>query len=106
MFPSEMIILMAIEASRDSGKKLLARPVGVTQEYIDSLYHSLVSRGFLKKKGLGGYELTSEGRETLFEFLLENKTIIVKEAIKALQQIGIGSSQDMDELIKEVSKSN
>ncbi|GAG10590.1 unnamed protein product, partial [marine sediment metagenome] len=100
MFPSEMVILMAIEVSRDSGKKLLAHPVGVTGEYISNLYDSLVSRGHLKKNSLRGYQLTSKGREALFEFLLENKTR-VKDTIKMLQQLGIESSQEIDELVKE-----
>ncbi len=100
MFPSEMVILMAIEVSRDSGKKLLTSPVGVTDEYIESLYDSLIRRGFLKKNGLRGYKLTSRGREALFEFLLENKSR-VKDTIETLQQIGIEASLEIDELVKE-----
>ena len=102
MLPSEMVILMAIEASNDSGKKLLASTVGPTQEYICSLYHSLARRGFLKKKGLRGHELTTEGREILFEFLLENKTRVITDTIKTLQQLGIEASKEIDALAKEV----
>jgi len=101
MFPSEMIILMAIEVSRDSGKKLLTHPMGVTGEYISSLYDSLIRRGYLKKPSFKGYQLTLKGREALFEFLLENKTR-VKDTIETLQQLGIESSQEIDELVKEV----
>ena len=100
MFPREMVVLMAIEASRDFSKKLLTRPTGVTQEYIDNLYDSLVSRGYLQGNRSRGYQLTLQGREALFEFLLENRTK-VKDAIKALQQLGIESSQEIDELVKE-----
>ncbi len=101
MFPSEMIILMAIEVSRDSSKKLLTHPVGATSEYISTLYDSLVRRDYLKKNSLRGYKLTSKGREALFEFLLENKTR-VKDTIRTLEQLGIESSQEIDELVKEV----
>ena len=100
MFPSEMVLLMAIEVSRDSGKELLTCPVGVTEAYIGYLYHSLVRRGYIKRNRPGGYQLTSEGMEALFEFLLENRTR-VKDMIRALQQLGIESSQEIDELVKE-----
>ena len=101
MFPSEMTILMAIEVARDSGRKLLTQPMDVTGEYISCLYASLVKRGYLKKNILGGYRLTSEGRETLFEFLLENKTR-VKEMTKILQQLGVEAGEEIDELVREV----
>ena len=100
MFPREMIILMAIEASRNSGKKLLTRPVGVIEEYIGSLYDSLVGRGYIKGNGSRGYQLTSKGLEALFEFLLENRARI-KDMTRTLQQLGIESSREIDELIKE-----
>ena len=100
MFPSEMVILMAIEVARDPRKKLL-NPMGLTVEYISGLYDSLVRRGYLKKNSLGGYQLTSEGRESLFEFLLANK-IRLNEMIKALQQLGIEASEEIDQLAREV----
>ncbi len=100
MFPSEMVILMAIEVSSAHGKKLL-NPVGFPDEYISNLYDSLVRRDYLKKNTLRGYQLTSKGRETLFEFLLENKTR-VEDTIKTLQQLGIETGQELDELVKEV----
>ena len=100
MFPSEMVILMAIAVARDSGKKLLTRPMDVTGEYIGYLYDSLVRRGYLKENGSRGYQLTSLGRETLFEFLHENKAR-VKDAIKTLQQLGIEISQEIDKREKE-----
>lgn len=101
MFPCEMAILMAIEVARDSGKKPLTHPTDVTSGYISSLYASLVRRGYLKKNILGGYRLTSEGRETLFEFLLENRTRI-KEMTKILQQLGVEASEEIDKLAGEV----
>ena len=100
MLPGEMVILMAIEVARSSSKKLLD-PASVTGEYITSLYDSLVERGYLKKNSLRGYRLTPQGRESLFEFLLENQAR-VKDMIKMLQQLGIEASEEIDELVEEV----
>lgn len=101
MFPSEMAILMAIAVTRDAGKELLTRPMDVVGIYIGYLYDSLVRRGYLKRSGSGGYQLTPKGREALSEFLYENKTR-VKDAIKALQQLGIEINLEEDSLEKEV----
>ncbi len=49
MFPSEMAMLMVIAVARDSGEKLLPRPMDVVGGYIGYLYDSLVSRGYLKR---------------------------------------------------------
>ena len=100
MFPSEMVILMAIAVARDSGKKLLTRPMDVTGEYIGYLYDSLVRRGYLKENGPAEYQLTSKGREALFGFLQKNKTRI-KDTINTLQQLGIEIGQEKDKLEKE-----
>jgi len=101
MFLSEIALLIAIVVAGDSSNKLLMRPMDVTGEYIGYLYDSLVRRGFLKKKGLRGYQLTLKGREALFEFLLENKTRVIKDTIKTLQQLGVECGQKMDDLLKE-----
>ncbi len=101
MFPSEMVILIAIAGTRDHGRTLQTRPVDVTGEYIGYLYDSLVKRGYLVGNSSRGYQLTSKGRESLFKFLHENKTR-VKDAIKTLQQMGIEISQDIDKLEMEV----
>jgi len=103
MFPSEMAILMAIASTRDSGKKLLTRPMDVVGEYIGYLCDSLVKRGYLKRDGSREYQLTLQGREALSEFLYKNKTE-VKDAIKTLQQLGIEISQRADKLEKEAIK--
>jgi len=100
MLPSEMVILMAIEVARNSSKKLLY-PSGVTVGYVTGLYDSLVQRGYLRKGSLRGYQLTSEGRESLFEFLLENRTR-VKEMTEALRQLGVEASEEIDRLAREV----
>ena len=100
MFPSEMVILMAIAVTGDHGKKLLTRPMDVTGEYVGYLYDSLVRRGYLKGNKSRGYVLTSMGRETLFEFLRENKNR-TKETINALQRLSIKVGQDVNKLEKE-----
>ena len=103
MFSSEMVILMAIAAVRDTGKELLTRPTDVIGEYIGYLYDSLIRRGYIKGNSSRGYQLTLKGRESLFEFLHQNKTR-VKDATKMLQQLGIEISQDIDKLEKEAIK--
>ena len=103
MFPSEMAILMAIAVTRDSGKKLLTRPMDVVGEYVGYLCDSLVSRGYLKRDGSREYQLTTRGREALVEFLYTNKTG-VKDAVKTLQQLGIEVALDVDNLEKEAIK--
>jgi len=100
MLPSEMVILMAIEVARSSSKKLLD-PASATGEYVTHLYDSLVERGYLKKNSFRGYRLTPEGRESLFEFLLENKTR-AREMIKALRQMGVEAEEEIDRLTREV----
>ena len=100
MFPSEMVILMAIAVTGDHGKELLNRPMDVTGEYIGYLYDSLVRRGYLKGNKSRGFALTAMGRETLFEFLRENKNR-TKETINALQRLSIKVGQEVDKLEKE-----
>ena len=100
MFPSEMVILMAIAVAGDSGKKLLTRPMDVTGEYVGYLYDSLVKRGYLKRNKSRGYQLTSMGREALFEFLRKNKTR-AEDTIKTLQRLGIEVSQEIGKLEEE-----
>ena len=100
MFPSEMVILMAIAVTGDSGKKILARPMDVTGEYVGYLYDSLVKRGYLNGNKSRGYVLTLMGRETLFEFMRDNKNR-AKEAVNALQKLSIGFDHEMNQIKKE-----
>ncbi len=100
MFPSEKVILMAIAVSKDSGKKLLTRPMDITGEYIGYLYDSLVNRGYLRGNRSRGYQLTSMGRKSLSEFLYENETR-ARDTIKKLQQLSIECTEEMDKLGKE-----
>ena len=103
MFPSEAAILMAVAVTKDSGKKLLTRPMDVIGEYIGYLCDSLVRRGYLKRDGSREYQITAKGREALFDFQYSNRTRI-ENAIKALQQLGIEINQRADTLEKEAIK--
>jgi len=105
MFPSEVAILMAIASTRDSGKKLLSRPMDVVGEYIGYLCDSLVKRSYLKRDGSREYQITPQGRTALLEFLYENQNK-VKDAIETLQQLGIEINQKVDKLEKEAIKVN
>ena len=103
MFPSEMVILMAIAVNKDTGKKLLARPMDVTSEYIGYLYDSLVKRGYLKGNRAKGYQLTMTGREALVEFLHKNETR-VKDTRKRLQQLGIEINKEQEQKIDKLEQ--
>ncbi len=100
MFPSEMVILMAMAGNKNAGQKLVTRPMDVTGEYIGYLYDSLVHRGYLTGSRLRGYRLTSAGREALLEFLHNNETR-VKDTVERLQQLGIECSQKMEKIGNE-----
>jgi len=103
MFPSEMVILMAIATNKDAGKRLLTRPTDVMGEYIGYLYDSLVNRGYLRGNRSRGYQLTPTGRKALLEFLHKNETR-AEHTIKKLHQLGIKNIQKIDELQKEAIK--
>ena len=109
MFPSQMVILMAIADSKHAGKELLNRPMDVLGEYVGYLYDSLVSQGYLKGNRSIGYQLTSKGCETLLEFLQKNKDR-AKDRLRGLRQLGIEINQEperkIDKLAKQVIKVN
>ena len=73
MLPSEMIILMAISISKNTGRNLLTNSLGITNEYINYLYNNLVNRGFLKGHRSTGFRLTTIGRETIQNFIREHR---------------------------------
>ena len=103
MFPGEAAMLMAIAVARESGKKLLPRPMDVVGGYLGYLYDSLVSHGYIKGDSSREYQLTSKGREALLEFLRTSKTS-VKDTLKTLQPLGIETNVEVDNLEKEVIK--
>ena len=101
MFPTELVILMAIAKAGAVSKKLVTRSMGIPDEYIGYLYNSLVRRGYIKGNGSRGYQLTSSGRKALFEFLRENG-MRFGDVAKLLQQLDIEISHEIDKLDKEV----
>jgi len=101
IFPSELVILMACAKTGAIGKNFVTRPMDMPGEYIGYLYNSLVRRDYIKGGRSIGYQLTSKGREALFEFLCENG-MRFGDAINTLQQLGIAISQEIDKLEKEV----
>ena len=103
MLPSEMIILMAIAIDKNTGQKLLTRPMDVIGEYIGYLYTSLVNRGYLKGHRTSGYQLTSLGREAILEFLHKNGTK-AKDIVKRLQLLGIEISPAQEQKISKIGK--
>ncbi len=100
IFPSEMVILMAIAVARDPDEKLLTRPLDVIGEYISYLCSSLIRRGYLKGKSPRGYLLTAKGMRTLFEFLSNNKNK-AEDTIKMLHQLGIEIEWEIGKLERE-----
>ncbi len=100
MFPTELIILMAIAETRNISKESLTSPTDIPGEYIGYLYNSLVRRGYIRRNNSRGYQLTDKGREPLFEFVRGSGKRFGK-AIKTLQQLGIEIGQEMDRLKKE-----
>ena len=100
MFPSEMVILMAIAENKTASKELLTGQTDVIGEYIGYLYDSLVKRGYLSENRFRGYQLTLTGKKELLEFLHKNDDR-AELMIKRLQQLGIKSSHKIDKLREE-----
>ena len=103
MLPSEMIILLAIAINKNTGQKLLTRPMDVTSEYIGYLYNSLVNRGYLRGHKSTGYQLTLSGKEVISEFLHKNGTR-AKDIIRRLQLLGIDISPAQEQKIDKIKK--
>jgi len=94
VLPAEMVILLAMAEAGGLGKEALKSRVGDTpDEYVGRLYRSLVRRGYLKRRGLRGYQLTSKGGEALTEFLHKNETK-VSQTINALERLRIKIGQE------------
>jgi len=88
MFPSEMVVLMAMASTGQSLSKLLGRPENVPSDYVDYLYKSLIRRGYLNENNSESYKLTVKGRLAIYNFLRQNETK-VQNLAEALQNLGI-----------------
>lgn len=103
MLPSEMIILMAISINKSTGQKLLTHPMDVTSEYIGYLYNSLVNRGYLKGHRSTGYQLTTIGREAVFDFIKKNNSRSA-DVVKRLRVLGIEISPEQEQRISKLER--
>ena len=103
MLPSEMIILLATVVNKKTGKKLLARPMDVTGEYIGYLYDSLVTRGYLRGHRSTGFQLTAIGREAILDFMKKNRSR-AEDMVEGLQLLGIEMSPEQEKRILEFKK--
>jgi Mn-dependent DtxR family transcriptional regulator len=103
MLPSEMIILMAISINKNTGQKLLAQPMDVTSEYVGYLYNSLVNRGYLRGHKSTGYQLTTIGREAIFDFVKKNNSRSV-DVVKRLRVLGIEISPEQEQRISKLER--
>ena len=88
MFPSEMVVLMAIAATNKTSAKSDIHTADVTVDYTSHLYESLIQRGFLLETGIHKYRLTTKGRGVVRDFMHDNKTK-VKDIIGTLRELGI-----------------
>ena len=88
MFPSEMVVLMAIAATNKTNDKSDIHPDDTTGDYTSHLYESLIQRGFLRENGIHRYKLTTKGRGAVRDFMHDNKTK-AKDIIKTLRELGI-----------------
>lgn len=101
MFPSEIIILLAMAVSGNFGPAL-NRPMDVMSEYVEYIYNSLAWRGYLKCTDSNGFKLTASGEEELSRFMNDNRSRGL-DVIKALHQLGIESFNKMEELSMEIN---
>ena len=102
MFPSEMVILLAIAASCSSLDSV-SRWMDNEGEYIGNLRDSLVQRNYLRKVIFNKYKLTPMGQYALTDFLRKNK-IIEEDIITRLQQFGIDARRKQEQTVDELKK--
>ena len=103
MLPSEMVILMSTAVNKKSSKQILARPMDITSEYIRYLYNSLVTRGYLKKRGERDYQLTPAGKEAVAGFLKRNSHR-TGDFMKRLELLGINAAKSTGTLGKGATR--
>ena len=88
MFPSEMVVLMAIVTTSKAYSKSDVQPADTTTDYTSHLYDSLIKRGYLREVGVHRYWLTAKGRVVVREFLRDNKKK-VRDIMRTLKELGI-----------------
>lgn len=88
MFPSEMVVLMAIATTSKAYDRADSKPAETSNDYTSHLYESLIQRGFLLETGAHRYQLTVKGKVVVRDFLHDNKTK-VRDIIRILKELGI-----------------
>ena len=67
MFPSEIVILMAIEEADKPDIQKLAHATDIKGIYLRYLCDSLIRRGYLSGNDSREYRVTSKGKEAILE---------------------------------------
>ena len=88
MFPSEMVVLMAIATTSKACGTPDVRPVDTATDYTSHLYESLIQRGYLGETGVHRYRLTTKGRVVVRDFLHDNRTK-ARDIVMTLKELGI-----------------
>lgn len=88
MFPSEMVVLMAIATTTKAYGKSDVQSADTVSNYTSHLYESLIERGYLREAGVHRYRLTVRGRVVVRDFLHDNKTK-VRDIMRTLKELGI-----------------
>ena len=88
MFPSEMVVLMAIATTTRAYSKSDVQPADTVSNYTSHLYKSLIERGYLREAGGHRYRLTAKGRVVVRDFLHDNRTR-VRDIMRTLKELGI-----------------
>ena len=102
MLPSELIMLIATVISSDSGLSFFSSPLGEMDRYLESLYSSLVKRGYLVKDS-GKYNLTPKGAIIFTSFLDDNRAK-ARSIVSTLERVREEGTQKFDEIFDEVVK--
>lgn len=97
MCSDELVVLMTIEATKESTKKPKSRPEDISSSHIGYLCYSLVRRGYLTANGSGGCWITSEGRG-----------VILREALRLVSSADGASTRDrmkrLERLYSKISR--
>ena len=104
MLPSELIMLIATVISTDSGLSFFSSPLDEMDRYLESLYSSLVRRGYLVNNS-GKYNLTPKGAVIFPSFVDDHRTK-TKSIVSTLERLRVEGTRKFDELFDETVKAS
>ena len=104
MLPSELIMLIATVISTDSGLSFFSSPLDEMDRYLESLYSSLVRRGYLVNNS-GKYNLTPKGAVIFTSFVDDHRTK-TKSIVSTLERLRVEGTRKFDELFDETVKAS